>query len=479
MVSVAIADYASFRIVARRLLAEDVEPNQVLWHSADGPSMLPLGNAESRGESSSGGSGGHAAAAAGGRQVRVPRVFHSLGELVACHRRADKWHALYRLLWVLVHEGRELIDDDARDEVRVVKDLAAQVRRDEHKMRAFVRFVPVTDDAGERYVAWYEPDHLIVRLAAPFFADRFSGMPWSILTPDLSAHWREGALTFSPGVPAALRPHGDSVAQLWRVYYESVFNPARLNTRAMLREMPLRKWRNLPEAEAIPGLLHTARERTVNMAKKQRATEGARPFVPQSKQLEVLRDAADDCRGCDLYKAATQAVFGEGPRKARVMLVGEQPGDEEDVTGKPFVGPAGKLLDRALAEAGVDREKVYVTNAVKHFSFEPRGKRRIHKTPRQSEMYACRPWLEAEIRSVAPQTIVVMGATAARALLGPQARVTTLRGRVLEGLPWAPRVIATIHPSAALRADTPERREQYFEWLVSDLRLALDDGSKS
>jgi uracil-DNA glycosylase family protein len=197
------------------------------------------------------------------------------------------------------------------------------------------------------------------------------------------------------------------------------------------------------------------------------AARSARPFVPAGASIPELSAAADGCRGCDLYARATQAVFGEGSSKARLVLVGEQPGDAEDRAGHPFVGPAGQLLDRALAAAGIDRRQVYVTNAVKHFSFEERGKRRIHKTPRISEVKACRPWLEAEIQRLRPAVVVCLGSTAAQALLGPGARVMALRGRAIAGTEWAPSVFVTIHPSAVLRADDTE---SYFGMLVEDLK---------
>jgi DNA polymerase len=195
----------------------------------------------------------------------------------------------------------------------------------------------------------------------------------------------------------------------------------------------------------------------------------ARPFIPPTTNLKALDDASQRCRGCDLYKHARQAVFGEGGKSARIVVVGEQPGDREDVEGHPFVGPAGGVLDRALVDAGIDRRTVYVTNAVKHFSFEERGKRRIHKTPRASEVRACRPWLEAELQSIRPDCVVCLGATAARSLLGPRARVMELRGRVIGDTAWAPSVVVTIHPSAVLRVDN---REEYFQMLVADLKVA-------
>jgi DNA polymerase len=201
--------------------------------------------------------------------------------------------------------------------------------------------------------------------------------------------------------------------------------------------------------------------------------EGAAPFVPQTKSLRALEEAAQSCRGCDLYKRATQAVLGEGPRSARIMLVGEQPGDQEDRQGHPFVGPAGALLDRALDEAGLERDEVYLTNAVKHFKWEPRGKRRIHQKPRISEMRACRPWLEAELRAVKPVVVVCLGATAAQSIFGAQFKLMQQRGRVLPSSA-SPQTVATIHPSAVLRAPDEAGRRKAFETLVNDLRAARD-----
>ena len=200
-----------------------------------------------------------------------------------------------------------------------------------------------------------------------------------------------------------------------------------------------------------------------------RPPKSAADFIPPRPTLKSARDAAKGCRGCDLWKTATQTVFGEGPRKATVMLVGEQPGDAEDVSGHPFVGPAGNLLDRALAEAGIDRDTVYVTNVVKHFKWEPRGKRRIHKKPRASEISACRPWLDTEIALVQPRVIVCLGATAAQALLGSQFKVTQHRGAFVPS-PLAPRVLATVHPSSILRAPDAEARRRELQRFVDDLR---------
>lgn len=201
--------------------------------------------------------------------------------------------------------------------------------------------------------------------------------------------------------------------------------------------------------------------------------EYARPATPpNTSSLSEIRAAARECTACHLHKHATQTVFGEGPKQSPIMLVGEQPGDYEDVAGKPFVGPAGKIMNRALEEAGIDRKKVYVTNAVKHFKWEPRGKRRIHKKPNAREIAACRPWLEAELRVVKPKLLVCLGATAAQAILGPTFRVTRERGKVLSS-EFAPRVMATVHPSSLLRQRDEASREREYKHFVTDLRVAV------
>ena len=256
-----------------QLLAQAIPPEHVAWLTASQQVSLPFPGLEiSEGDD----------VAVEDRPL-VPRRFQSLADVASCHRSPDKWDALYRVLWRVVREGRHVLEHDSHEDVRVLKDMAAQVRRDEHKLRAFVRFVPVQETSGVRYVAWYEPDHLIVRRAAPFFADRFTSMEWSILTPDVSVHWDRCALSFSGGVPAPMARSAGEVEQLWRVYYEAVFNPARLNTRAMLREMPTRRWRTLPEAALIPHLVATAHERAHRLSET-RTADTARPFVPAGQR---------------------------------------------------------------------------------------------------------------------------------------------------------------------------------------------------
>lgn len=211
---------------------------------------------------------------------------------------------------------------------------------------------------------------------------------------------------------------------------------------------------------------------TPQAAKKEKRSDwSAEPFVPDRHELDVLGAAAEDCKGCPLYRDATQVVFGEGREKASIVLVGEQPGDQEDRQGRPFVGPAGGVLDRALAAAGLPRDRIYLTNAVKHFKFEPRGKRRIHKKPRWSEVKACRPWLEAELDAISPRVVVTLGTTAGEALFGPGFRLGEMRGRPIP-TQWAKAVIATFHPSAVLRGEAHGGGEPVFEAIVEDLKLA-------
>jgi uracil-DNA glycosylase family protein len=204
--------------------------------------------------------------------------------------------------------------------------------------------------------------------------------------------------------------------------------------------------------------------------------DSAAKFVPRSRSLPTLQRAAKGCHGCPLWKDATQTVFGLGPRTAKLMLVGEQPGDREDIEGKPFVGPAGGILSRALDEVGIDADGVYLTNAVKHFKWRPRGKRRLHQTPRAGEMEACKPWLEAEIEAVKPRGLLALGATAAKSLFGPSVRVTRDRGQLIES-PLAPVAALTMHPSAILRLRDHDEREEALASLVDDLRLVAEAAS--
>lgn len=401
--------------------------------------------------------------------IRIPGAFIQLAGAVALHRSPSRWSDLYAVALRLVSGEGHLLDIESDPAVLRLNRMAQQVRRDIHKMHAFVRFRCLTVDGIDRYVAWHRPDHFIVRAAARFFVDRFASMQWSILTPDDCAHWDGMRLRFTPGVEAPPDIQ-DPTEEAWRAYYGAIFNPARLNLRAMRAEMPVRHWATLPEASMLPALMTRAGPRVARML-EDRDAGATRAAPPDTSDLEQLRHAAMSCTACDLHARATQVVFGAGPRAARIMLVGEQPGDHEDLAGAPFVGPAGQVLDRVLSRIGIPRDTIYMTNVVKHFKWEPRGKRRIHQTPRLTEIRACRPWLDAELTAVSPRVIVCLGATAAKALLGPQFRLLKALGAT-HATPWSAALIATYHPSAVLRADDAKHAVEVEGQLETDLRRA-------
>jgi probable DNA metabolism protein len=414
----------------------------------------------------------------------VPKAFLDLAQEVVLHRSEDRFDLLYRLLWRLGDEPdlmKVITDIDVADAM----ERARTVSRASHKMRAFVRFRQVKYGEGERWVAWFEPAHRVLEKTAPFFVRRFTTMIWTILTPDGSASWDGEELSFGPPASQDQAPAEDEIEEFWKTYYASTFNPARLKTKAMQGEMPKRYWKNLPEAALIPELVAGSAVRTEAMVATPAPEPNARlaktlsrtnrdhsfeeGFVPST--LTELDQAVQACRRCPLWRDATQGVCGEGPRKARLMIVGEQPGDQEDLTGQPFVGPAGRVLDTGLEEAGIDRDDVFVTNAVKHFKHEPRGKRRLHKTPSTGEVSACRWWLDAERRLVKPKVIVTLGGTAALGVLGRKVAVTKERGHGIE-LADGAKALLTVHPSYLLRIPGQAGRAAERDRFVVDLKRA-------
>lgn len=443
--------FESWREEARRLLAADSDPSEVLWSDQR---ELQESLLSSYRESE----------VADRKQAAVPKAFLELARFASCHRDAGRWGLLYRLLFRLTHGEKHLLAIASDPDVNAVMLMNHGVRRDMHKMRAFVRF----RKAGDDYIAWHQPDHHIVEINADFFVRRFGSMRWAILTPEKSAWWDMETLRFGPGVPRSEAPSEDQLENLWLTYYASIFNPARVKVKAMKAEMPVRHWATLPEAALIPELLLHAEKRVQEMAAKQ--PKSAIGFVPQNVDLPVLRASACHCQGCDLYLKATQVVFGEGLAGARIMFVGEQPGDQEDLAGKPFVGPAGQVFNKALAEAGISRDDVYVTNAVKHFKFVERGKRRIHEKPNGTEIAACRPWLEAEARIVRPKVLVCLGGTAGQSVFGRAVKVMSERGKFVPHH-WAEKAFLTIHPSMILRIPDPYQKEEEYRRFADDLKM--------
>jgi len=404
---------------------------------------------------------------------RVPKDFLSLAEDVGYHRDSKRWNLLYRVLWRLTNDEPRLMQLHTDDDMHCLLMMEKAVRRDAHKMKAFVRFREVTEHGKKHYIARHRPDHFVLRKIAPFFSRRFKAMNWSILTRDESVTWDQHELKFFPGVDRSEAPSADELEDLWRTYYANIFNPARIKLKAMKAEMPVRHWSTLPETSMIDQMLKDAPARVAEMIARSEGFErSAHDYMPVTAQpwtLPQLADAIQRCRACDLYCDATQAVFGRGPTDARIVIVGEQPGDQEDIQGQPFVGPAGEVFTRASLAAGLDRSQLYVTNTVKHFKFERSGKQRLHKKPNSREIRACLPWFESEWSHLNAKTLVCMGVTAAQALIGPGFRLQQQRGQWVPSK-YTPNTLATWHPSFILRIPDESQRESRMAELISDLR---------
>ncbi len=488
------ADFDGFRRAARRHLAANVAPHDLAFVVDPArAAAVPVDAAAAEGTA---------------RPVQVNAALLSLLAEAVRHAEPQRFELMYRLLWRLREQPGLQHDPLDPDRLRLAA-MAQAVRREQHKMKAFVRFREVAEpgQASPLHVAWFEPAHHVLEAVAPFFVRRFTGMRFSILTPRRSLHWDGQTLHWAGGAQRADAPPPDAGEALWLAYYANIFNLARLKLAAMENEMPRRYWRNLPEAVLITPLAAAATARMGQMvdspgtAPRRRIPAAARapeaigpaagmagvaapPPLPRDipaaaplrQQLLTERRAlAAACRACPLGAAATQTVPGAGPVDARLMFVGEQPGDEEDLRGQPFVGPAGRLLAGALQQLGLSRDTVYLTNAVKHFKYEVhgtlRGKRRIHKTAAQQEALACQHWLDEEIALVQPQAIVALGRTAAAALLGRNVAVGEDRGRWWPHAGGTP-VLVTWHPAAILRTPAAERDAVMAGWL-QDLALAV------
>ncbi len=450
------ADHDGFRAAVRRLIAQGVPPSDVVWQSGEAPLLfgdLPLPEAA---------------------PVPLPREVAELVCLVVCHRDPERYALLYSLIW-RIHAGeRALLEVHSDPLVHRLAMLAKAVRRDLHKMHAFLRFRRVADAADERYLAWFEPEHFILDATAQFFVDRFRGLIWSILTPIGSLHWDRETLRHGPAGRREDAPNEDAFEAGWADYYASTFNPARLNTGLMQQHMPKKYWRNMPEAALIPELVRNAGSRVDTLMSKRPAPArkkdpakavASRNAAPRTLQaLNAIITASEP-----FVEGGTRAVLGEGPLHPAIAFVGEQPGDQEDLQGRPFVGPAGQLLDRAMQEAGIDRGEAYLTNAVKHFKFVERGKRRLHQKPTAGEVSHYRWWLEKELELVAPMLIVALGATAVLALTGKALPITRLRGPAqFEGHGG----FITVHPSYLLRIPEAAAKREAYAAFVADLKQA-------
>ncbi|XBQ15484.1 MAG: UdgX family uracil-DNA binding protein [Oceanicaulis sp.] len=460
-------DFEGWRAAARSLCLTGAAPADVVWRTPSAPASLLAGAPPPE-------------APAG--KIRASNRFIDMARKAAHHRDPERFARLYALV-VKLQDRPHLLDDPTDADAVWLARVNKAIGRDLHKMHAFVRFkaAGLSETGRERFAAWFEPEHRIVQLAAPFFMRRFTGMDWVIVTPDGTARWDGEALRFGPPGTRSDVPAEDAVEDQWKTYFQSIFNPARLKVSAMTAEMPKKYWKNLPEAALIPQMIASAEARARGM--QEAAPSQPNPLAstlaarrpgdragPTLETLDDVRRAAARCQRCPLHACASQTVFGEGPADARLMIVGEQPGDREDIEGRPFVGPAGQMLDRSLEAAGLDRSAAYLTNAVKHFKYERRGKRRIHQRPTSGEIDHCRWWLDLERDLVDPEVTIALGASAARGLFGKSVKVSELRGEILD-LNGKPALI-TVHPSYLLRLPDPARRAEEEARFVDDLTKA-------
>ena len=446
--------FASWRTAARVLIGHKIPPDDVSWHQTP-----RTAEQDSRFL---------------GINFSVSKVFIDAASWACFYRADDRWDLLYRILWRMQFEDKSMMMNLTDDDVMRLQRRSKAVHRDTHKMKAFVRFKQVDENA---YVAWHNPDHFITRLAAPFFKRRFTIMKWSILTPDESMHWDGKNLVFSEGVPddPCLK---DDFETYWLTYYAHIFNPARIKIKAMKKEMPVRHWKTLPETKLIESMLEQAPKRVEQMLTWQPPSpeKYIRDYLTQNSTLEDLKNLAKKCTYCPLYQNATQTVFGDGPHNAKIVIIGEQPGDREDSEGRPFVGPSGDLLNRALNLLNVNREEIYVTNAVKHFKWKPgEGKKRLHQSPEAREIAACKSWLDHELEFIKPELIICLGVTAAQAILGKVIKISDVRSKILT-CRHSQKLLITMHPSAILRAGSSQ--EKFFDDFVEDLKLAFSEKTK-
>jgi DNA polymerase len=417
-------DWTGWRRAARCFLLADVEPADLTW--------------------TVGGEGDPLPSADGG--FTLPRALVSLAMQAFQAREPERFGLLYALLW-RAHLGSLDLADAADLDLRLARRWAHAVRAEAHRMRTLIRFARVGD--GPEFIGWYAPDHFVLEANARLLARRDPGLDFTIVTPDGTAHRDRDGLHFGTG----LKDPGDDETLLawWDAHHDAILATST-------------EGGGLPEAEELDEAPRPIDRRPLG------------PIVLTASQTSATGALLRDARGCErcaLYAPATQTVFGEGPANARVLFIGEQPGDQEDVIGRPFVGPAGQLLDEALEEAGIDRRRIYITNAVKHFKFTSRGRRRIHQSPSPQEIDICRFWLDAERAALNPKLLVLLGGSAGRAVLGRAVAVTRERGRPFI-LPDGGTAFLTVHPSYLLRQPDEASRAREYAALVRDLRAVAD-----
>jgi DNA polymerase len=421
-------DWDGWRQAARRLVLAGIEPGVVTWSVGGRTDPLPDASGS----------------------FNVSRALVTLASVAIQAREPERFGLLYSLVWRL-HAGERLLEDGDDPDLLLARRFALAVRADAHRMRTNIRFLPVADS---RFLGWFVPAHFVLEANAQLIARRFPDLAFSIVTPDGAAHWNGWALRFGSGLRHA--EDDEALQAWWEQHGQALLEQAEAGT-SIAEAEDLDEAPRPPDRPALgPVVLRSAVEPALARAGREAA----------------------GCRRCPLFEPATQVVFGEGPASATVMFVGEQPGDQEDTIGRPFVGPAGQMMDRAMEEAGIDRRTVYVTNSVKHFKFVQRGKRRIHQTPEVPEIQACGGWLALEREHVRPGLLVLMGGTAARAVMGRAVTISRERGRPIR-MADGGAVFVTVHPSYLLRLPDAASKAREYAAFVQDLksiRAIIDAG---
>nr|WP_294555414.1 UdgX family uracil-DNA binding protein [uncultured Rhodopila sp.] len=413
-------DWDGWRQAARRLVLAGIEPAELSWSVGGGPAPLPDASGS----------------------FNVSRALVSLASLAFQAREPERFGLLYSLVW-RSHAGEKLLEDGGDADLLLARRLALAVRADAHRMRTNLRFLPV--DRGARFLGWYAPAHFVLEANAQLMARRFPDLAFSIATPDGAAHWDGAALRFGSGLRQA--EDDEALQAWWDRHGAALLEQAAAGT-------------SVPEAEDLDEIPRPPDLPALGPV--------VLPAVTDAVLIRAGKDAAS-CQRCPLFGPATQMVFGEGPADSPAMFVGEQPGDQEDVIGRPFVGPAGQMMDRAMQEAGIDRRAVYVTNSVKHFKFVQRGRRRIHQTPEVPEIQACGGWLDIERDRVRPRLLVLMGGSAARAVMGRAVTISRERGRPIL-LPDGQTAFVTVHPSYLLRLPDAASKAREYAAFVRDMQ---------
>jgi uracil-DNA glycosylase len=429
MLSAALAhetDWTGWRRATRAFVLAGVSPSELRW---------TIGGANDASPDADG-------------TITLSRTLVALAAQAFQVREVERFALLYTLVWRAHHAELTLSDADDPD-LRIARRWALAVRADAHRMRTLIRFVRVPLGDRPNFLGWYQPDYFVLESNARLLARRDPASSFTIVTPDGSAHQDQNGLRFGSGLQ---NPDDDeTLLAWWESHYDTILHTAHAGG-------------GLPEAEELDE-----DPRPLDLP-------AIGPVVLAESQTGATRTLAREARGCErcsLYAPATQTVFGEGPHDATVLFIGEQPGDQEDIIGRPFVGPAGQLLDTALEEAGIDRRRIAITNAVKHFKFTPRGRRRIHQPPSPQEIDICRFWLDAERTALNPTLLVLLGGSAGRAVLGRPVTVTRERGRPFK-LPDGSTAFLTVHPSYLLRQPDEASRAREYAAFVRDLRTVRE-----